>query len=78
MSKVESTRITASQSFSEEEVTALETVLSTLRRGGDTKVLMRSTAMTNVARKVEAMRLRVAELRARRARGESVSNTEGA
>lgn len=49
-------RITASQSFNEDEIKVLDGIFSTLLRGGDPKILMRSPAAKNVMRKVQTMK----------------------
>ncbi len=55
-----STRLTASQSFSEAEVRALEEVLGKILRGAsrgdDLRAMALSPALINIARKVASMR----------------------
>lgn len=69
MAKQELPRIAASQSFTGEEVDALDLLFRTVRRGGDARMLMRQPVFVKVQRKVEAMRARVAEVRDARATG---------
>lgn len=46
----------ASQSFTVDEVNALDAIFSTLLRGGDVRILIRSKAASTLPRKILAMR----------------------
>lgn len=61
-------RIAASQSFSEEEIEALDQLLKLILRGGDTYATVRSEAMISVMRKVLVMKTAIARQK-RKARG---------
>ncbi len=52
----EAKRLTASQSFSPEEVTLLAALFNALLAGGDARVMMRSEAGKNLMRKTNAMK----------------------
>jgi hypothetical protein len=63
MAKTDLPRIAASQSFTEEEVLALDSLLSIVRRGGDARLIARSPAMRKVQQKAVAMADRCKEIR---------------
>lgn len=69
-------RLAASTSFTEEEIEGLDSLLSTLRRGGDARLIARSPAMVNVSRKVLNMKATLERQRARRALKASSSTTD--
>lgn len=46
----------ASNSFTEDEINALDTLLSIIRRGGDPKIVARSPAITTLTRKFARMK----------------------
>lgn len=69
------TRIFASQSFTEEEVQVLDSIFAILRRGGDAKVIARSTSGQSVLKKVQAMKNSVARQQAERAAGKPLPKT---
>lgn len=50
---------TASNSFSEAEVNALDTLLSIMLRGGDPKIVARSTAVHTLAQKFSRMKVSI-------------------
>lgn len=54
----------ASQSFTVDEVNALDAIFSTLLRGGDVRVLIRSKAASTLPRKILAMRGSIARQKA--------------
>ncbi len=64
-------RLSASQSFNEDEVVLLGQLLETLLRGGDTRTLVRHQAYANLVRKTQAMKQRIAEQRQARLSGKS-------
>jgi hypothetical protein len=53
----------AAQSFTAEEIAALEQILTTLRRGGDASVMARQPVVVRIARKVDAMTRSIARQR---------------
>ena len=59
-------KLAASTSFREAEVTWLDTLLATLRRGGDVRRLASRPEAASIAAKVPAMRAQVERNRARR------------
>jgi hypothetical protein len=67
MSKTPPPRVAASQSFTEPEVAALDLIIKTiLRDGGDLRVLRKSAAVINLARKVGSMRASIARQKLKR------------
>ena len=61
-----SVRLAASTSFTADEVSALRSLLAKLRSGGDVRILARSKAIANVARKTETMAATLERQRERR------------
>lgn len=59
--------LAASTSFRDYEVAAMVELFATLRRGGDTRVLMRSSAIANVQRKFANATATIARQHERRA-----------
>lgn len=49
-------RVSASQSFTEDEVNVLDAIVSTILRGGDAKILARSPAARSLMQKAQRMR----------------------
>lgn len=72
MNKSNVARISASTSFSEEEVLALHRIFTLLRGGSDARIIARSKPIDNVMRKVQSMRGVVERLRAARDAGHIV------
>lgn len=54
----------ASMSFSDDEVLALDSILSTIRRGGDARTIAKQPAAVRVAAKIVRMRNNVEDRRA--------------
>lgn len=73
MKKQSPPRVAASQSFTEAEVLWLDQLLTTMLRGGDTKVLIRSKtdARASVVRKVGGMRRTIETQKRKRQQGEA-------
>lgn len=59
-------RVAASQSFTAEEVSALDQLVQIVLRGGDTRVCAKNAAFPNIARKVAGMKSAVAKAKAAR------------
>lgn len=55
----DSINLRASMSFSDEELLALDSILSVVRRGGDARMIARQPAAVRVAAKVARMRTNV-------------------
>lgn len=49
-------RVSASQSFTEDEVSVLDAIISTVLRGGDARILARSRAARTLMQKVQTMK----------------------
>jgi hypothetical protein len=60
-------RMGASASFSEEQVFALDEVLTTLLRGGDVRAMRKSKALISIAEKLPTMKATLERQRERRA-----------
>lgn len=61
-----SVRLAASTSFTAEEISALGALLAKLRGGADARIIARSPAIANVARKIQVMAATVDRQRERR------------
>ena len=59
-------RLGASQSFNEAEVQALDVIVSTILRGGDTRALQKNPAIAGLARKAQGMKASLERARAAR------------
>jgi hypothetical protein len=69
-------RLSASQSFSEDELALLEFIEKTLLRGGDAQVAVRNKNFASLCRKTAAMRDRVTNQKRLRDEAGGVHRTE--
>ncbi len=67
MTKKNLPRLGASQSFSEDEIKTLDTIVSTILRGGDARSLQKTPGLANLARKAQSMKATVEKAKALRA-----------
>lgn len=74
--KLSNVRLAASTSLTEEEILALDALLSVLRRGGDARTIARSPAITKLTRKVLGMKLTLERQHERRAAMAARGNAE--
>lgn len=72
MTKPKIPRLAASQSFTAEEVAALDTIVSSILRGGDARHLQRTPQLAALARKAKAMKATVERAKEARANPERV------
>ncbi len=59
-------RLSAGQSFNDEEIALLEVIVKAVLRGGNLRLAQSSPVLGNVARKVAAMRVSVEKTRTKR------------
>jgi len=65
--RLKNVHLSASTSFSDEEIGALDSILTTLLRGGDARKIASGSAVQRLARKMPTMKAAIERQKARRA-----------